>query len=308
MNGARNNTATATTATADPPAYVGRFAPTPSGDLHLGSLYTAAASYLDARAHGGRWLLRVEDLDRAREVPGSAARILHTLERFGFEWDGEVVRQIDRTEHYSRVLERLNDRGLTFECSCSRLQLEDEIRYPGTCRARPATPGVATATRLRVEPGLMVFSDRIQGTYRQDVAAAAGDLILKRRDGVFAYLLAVVIDDAWQGVTHIMRGADLLDNTPRQMYLQQALGIDHPSYAHVPVLTEPDDTKLAKSKRSVMLDARSELPQLLSVFSLLGLAPPTSLAGATLAEAWSWAIARWSIHRVPRRLHVRVSM
>jgi glutamyl-Q tRNA(Asp) synthetase len=274
----------------------------------LGSLYAAAAGYLDARAHRGRWLLRMEDLDRAREVPGSAARILRTLERFGFEWDGESVRQIDGTERYTSALESLKVRGLTFECSCSRSHLKDESRYPGTCRERSAAPSGPTATRLRVEPGLMVFSDRIQGTYRQDVAAAAGDLILKRRDGVFAYLLAVVVDDAWQGVTHILRGADLLDHTPCQIYLQRSLGVFQPSYAHVPVLTENDDSKLAKSKRSVKLDEYCVLPQLLTVFSLLGLAPPPSLADATTAEAWGWAIARWRIDRVPKRLNVRVSV
>jgi len=308
VNAAKSNTATATTATAEPAAYVGRFAPTPSGDLHLGSLYTAAASYLDARAHGGRWLVRIEDLDRPREVEGSAARILHTLERFGFEWDGEVVRQSDRMEHYLGALHSLATRGLTYECSCSRRQLEDESRYPGTCRARPSATGTPTATRLRVDPGLIVFADRIQGTFRQDVAAAAGDIILKRRDAVIAYLLAVVLDDAAQGVTHTVRGADLLDNTPRQIYLQRLLGIAQPSYAHVPVLTEPDDTKLAKSKRSVKLDEHSVMPQLLAVFSLLGLSPPDSLAAASTADAWAWAISRWGIQRVPKRLNVRVAV
>src|SRR5450755_374637 len=156
---AKSNTATATTDTASIAAYVGRFAPTPSGDLHLGSLYAAAASFLDARAHGGRWLLRIEDLDRPREAAGSAAGILHTLEAFGFEWDGEIVRQRDCTGRYEEALRSLEARGLTFECSCSRLQLEDETRYPGTCRAHPADRGVATATRLRVEPGTILFSD-----------------------------------------------------------------------------------------------------------------------------------------------------
>jgi glutamyl-Q tRNA(Asp) synthetase len=306
-NAGKSSTATATTATADTDRYVGRFAPTPSGDLHLGSLYTAAASFLDARAHGGRWLLRIEDLDRPREIPGSAAGILRTLEAFGFEWDGEPARQRDRIEHYSAAMQSLEARGLTFECSCSRLQLEDEIRYPGTCRTSPAASAMATATRLRVEPGYIQFSDRILGHYRQDVAAAVGDVILRRRDNVFAYLLSVVVDDAAQGVTHVVRGADLLDNTPRQIYLQRSLGLPLPVYAHVPVLTEPDDSKLAKSRRSVQLPADSLLPQLLRVFSLLGLAPPDSLASAGLAHAWRWAIERWDISRVPKRLTLRAT-
>ncbi len=285
---------------------MGRFAPTPSGDLHLGSLYSAAASYLDARANHGRWLVRLEDIDRPREIAGAAASILRTLHAFGFEWDGEVIRQRDRLERYFEALQILQSRQLTFECSCSRLQLEEESRYPGTCRVRPSIMGVSTATRLRIEPGKVIFSDRIQGIYRQDIAAAVGDVIVKRRDQIFAYLLAVVVDDAAQGVTHIVRGADLLDNTPRQIYLQKALGLPQPDYAHVPVLTEPDDTKLAKSRRSVRLGNDSPLPQLLAVFSMLGLDPPHSLATARLAEAWRWAIARFDIQRVPKRLNVRV--
>jgi glutamyl-Q tRNA(Asp) synthetase len=273
----------------------------------MGSLYTAAASFLDARAHRGRWVLRIEDLDRPREMPGSADRILHTLREFGFEWDGEILRQRDRFAHYEAALHNLQARGLTFECSCSRLQLEDESRYPGTCRVRPSVTGVPTATRLKVEPGHIVFSDRIQGTYRQDVAAAVGDTILKRRDRVFAYLLAVLVDDAAQGVTHVVRGADLLDNTPRQILLQRLLGLPQPTYAHVPVLTEPDGTKLAKSRRSVRLEISEALPQLLAVFSMLGLSPPDSLASATIADAWAWGVGHWSINRVPKRLNVRVT-
>jgi len=275
--------------------------------LHLGSLYTAVASFLDARAHGGRWLLRIEDLDRPREVPGSADGILRTLEAFGFEWDGEIVCQRDRTRLYVDALQTLEARSLTFQCSCSRLQLEDETRYPGTCRVRPAASSVPTATRLRVDQGSILFRDRIQGSYRQDLAAAVGDVILKRRDQIFAYLLAVVVDDGAQGVSHVVRGADLLDNTPRQIYLQGLLGLPLPAYAHVPVLTEPDDTKLAKSRRSVRADADAALPQLLAVFSMLGLAPPDPLAGGSLNDAWAWAIGQWNVEKVPKRLNMRVN-
>ena len=168
-------------------------------------------------------------------------------------------------------LDGLRTRGLTFECSCSRHSLAEDDRYPGSCREGPLIPGAATATRLRVDPGYVQFSDRIQGTYRQDVAAAVGDVILKRRDQLFAYVLAVVIDDAAAGVTHVVRGADLLDNTPRQIYLQRLLGLPTPAYAHVPVLVEAGGGKLAKSARSVRVDGGSALPQLLRVFELLGL-------------------------------------
>ncbi|MDP8984608.1 MAG: tRNA glutamyl-Q(34) synthetase GluQRS, partial [Pseudomonadota bacterium] len=229
--------------------YVGRFAPSPSGELHLGSLYTAAASYLDARAAGGRWLVRIEDLDIPRVIPGCADGILRTLGAFGFEWDGEVVRQSERLERYAAALGSLRARGLTFECSCSRSELAEEDRYRGHCRERPLAADRPTATRLRVDEGVVLFTDRIQGRFRQDVAAAVGDIVLRRRDRLFAYVLAVVVDDAAQGITHVVRGADLLDNTPRQMYLQRLLALEHPSYAHVPVLTEPDGKKLAKSAR-----------------------------------------------------------
>ena len=265
------------------------------------------ASYLDARAHGGRWLLRIEDIDRPRESPGSAAGILRTLELFGFEWDGPVVRQYDRRERYEEALQHLSTQNRTFACSCSRAQLEDELRYAGTCRGRPVAAGTHTAIRLRVDPGPVFFTDRIQGTYRQDVAAAVGDIILKRRDHIHAYVLAVTVDDAAQAVTHIVRGADLLDNTPRQIYLQRLLGSPTPSYAHVPVLTEADGAKLAKSQRSMRLAEDSPLPQLLFIFSLLGLAPAPSLGVTTISAAWRWAIAQWHVDKVPKRLEMRVS-
>jgi len=270
----------------------------------LGSLYTAVASYLDARASGGRWLLRIEDVDRPREVAGSASHIVSTLQAFGFEWDGEILRQADRTAHYAAAVDGLCARGLTFECSCSRLQLAEEERYPGSCREGALIGGVPTATRLRVEPGYVQFEDRVQGLYRQDVAAAVGDVILKRRDQLFAYLLAVVVDDAAQGVTHVVRGADLLDNTPRQIYLQRLLGLSPPAYAHVPVLVETAGGKLAKSERSVRLDRGVALPQLMRVFELLGLAPPPGLAAGSIGAAWAWAMERWDVRRVARRLTV----
>jgi glutamyl-Q tRNA(Asp) synthetase len=246
-------------------------------------------------------------LDRPREVPGSAAEILRALEKFGFEWDASPVRQSDRQHLYEDALHRLQAGQLTFQCSCSRLQLEDEDRYPGTCRARSLAAGTPCSTRLRIEAGTVSFNDRIQGRFRQDVSAAVGDIILRRRDSIFAYVLAVVVDDAAQGVTHVVRGADLLDNTPRQIYLQRALGMERPSYAHVPVLMERDGGKLAKSRRSMRLGADSPAAHLLPVFSQLGLAPPESLQSAALAEIWSWAIGRWDIGNVPKCLSLRAT-
>jgi glutamyl-Q tRNA(Asp) synthetase len=244
----------------------------------------------------------MEDLDTPRVVPGAADGILATLEAFGFEWDGAVVYQSARPGHYAAALDSLGDRGLTFECSCTRSQLADEARYPGTCRRGPRVPGSATATRLRVDPGRIEFTDRIQGRFRQDVAAAVGDLALRRRDGLYAYVLAVIVDDADQGITHVVRGADLLDNTPRQIHLQRLLGLPTPDYAHLPLLIEPDGRKLAKSARSVAADPRSAAPTLCTVFELLNLGPPAELARGTLDEAWRWARANWRMESVPHRI------
>ncbi len=280
---------------------MGRFAPSPTGELHLGSLYTAAASFLDARSHGGRWLVRMEDVDRSREVPGAAAGILRTLEAFGFEWDGEVLRQSDRSDHYAAAIETLRARGLTFECSCSRQDLAGQERYPGHCRGGPRNTSVATATRLKIEPQTITFDDRIQGSCTQDVASVMGDAILRRRDGFFAYLLAVVVDDAAQGVTHVVRGADLLADTARQIYLQRSLALPTPRYAHVPVLVESDGSKLAKSTRSVPARESGPQNQLLKVLQLLELEPPITLQGAPLGEIWDWAHAHWTPNRLRER-------
>ena len=270
-------------------------------------LYTAAASYLDARANGGHWLVRLEDLDRPRVVPGSAAQILRTLEQFGFAWDGEVLHQNDRLAFYEAALESLKSRGSIFECSCSRSELAEEDRYPGTCRSGPRRES-ATALRLRVDSSVIQFSDRVQGIFRQNVADAVGDFVLRRRDELIAYVLAVVVDDADQNITHVVRGADLLDNTPRQIYLQQQLGHTSPTYAHVPLLLEPDGRKLAKSARSVRLDTQSPQRQLLAVFALLGLPSGSPSQQAPLDELWQWAIENWNPVRIPRQLSCKLPL
>ena len=282
------------------PPYIGRFAPTPSGYLHFGSLVAALASYLDARAVGGRWLVRMEDLDPPREVPGAQAAILQTLEAYGFEWDAEVVCQSQRTDAYAEVLQRWLEQGLAYACTCSRKQLEGSNGlYPGTCREQHHSLSDA-AIRLRVPALRYGFEDRVQGTFAQDLARDVGDFVIRRRDGLHAYQLAVVLDDAWQGITDVVRGADLLDSTPRQLYLQELLGLPQPRYLHVPLLTQPDGHKLGKTYRSPALPAEQASALLLRALRALGQDSDAHLAQARPAEVLAWATTRWDASRIPR--------
>ncbi|SFP80309.1 tRNA glutamyl-Q(34) synthetase GluQRS [Pseudomonas borbori] len=282
------------------PAYIGRFAPTPSGYLHFGSLVAALASYLDARAVGGRWLLRMEDLDPPREAPGAQDAIISTLASYGLEWDGQLVRQSDRHAEYAALVKRLLQQGLAYACTCSRKQLEGyQGIYPGTCRdAGHATRNAAI--RLRVPDLSYGFIDRVQGEYRQHLGREVGDFVIRRRDGLYAYQLAVVLDDAWQGVTDVVRGADLLDSTPRQLYLQELLGFAQPRYLHVPLIIQPDGHKLGKSYRSPPLPADRAAPLLVRALHALGQAVPAELAAARPKELLSWAVSHWDVGRIPR--------
>lgn len=289
-----------TTITASP--YIGRFAPTPSGHLHFGSLVAALASYLDARSVGGRWLMRMEDLDPPREEPGAQAAILKALESYGFEWDGEMVRQSDRHDAYAEVLNRLFNQGLAYACTCSRKQLEPYHGiYPGFCRnAGHGTEDAAI--RLRVPELEYHFIDRVQGEFRQHLGRDVGDFVIRRRDGLYAYQLAVVLDDAWQGITDIVRGADLLDSTPRQLYLQELLGLPQPRYLHIPLITQPDGNKLGKSYRSPPLTEDQATPLLLRALRALGQSPGAELEYATPREVLNWGIAHWDARSIPRTL------
>ena len=284
------------------PAYIGRFAPTPSGYLHFGSLVAALASYLDARAVGGRWLLRMEDLDPPREMPGAQDAILRSLETYGFEWDGPLVRQSQRHDAYAEVLQRWLSQGLAYACTCSRKQLEHHQGvYPGFCRnAGHGTENAAI--RLRVPELEYHFIDRVQGEFRQHLGREVGDFIIRRRDGLYAYQLAVVIDDAWQGVNAVVRGADLLDSTPRQLYLQELLGVAAPSYLHVPLLTQPDGHKLGKSYRSPPLPAEQARPLLLRALRALGQDAPEALLELPPNAILAWASQHWQVDRIPRTL------
>jgi glutamyl-Q tRNA(Asp) synthetase len=259
--------------------------------LHLGSLTAAVGSFLAARSRGDRWLVRMEDLDTSRVVPGCAPQMLGTLEAFGLNWDGAVEYQSQRTAYYEEALERLSARGLTFQCSCSRAERVAEGGYPGTCRQGARRPG-PTATRFRVDDVTISFEDDLQGSCHFALRER-GDVIVRRRDGAFAYQLAVVVDDALQGVTDVVRGADLLDSTPWQIALQHSLGLLTPRYAHLPLVTEPDGRKLAKSRRSVGLDPRHPGAPLVSALALLGQHPPMELSGQSPENILAWAIPRW---------------
>lgn len=282
------------------PPYIGRFAPTPSGYLHFGSLVAALASWLDARAAGGRWLVRMEDLDPPREVAGAQAAILQTLDSYGLHWDGEVVYQSLRHDAYQQVIDRLLAQGLAYACTCSRKQLEPyQGIYPGTCRNAGHTTEDA-AIRVRVPELLYRFEDRVQGAYSQHLGRESGDFVIRRRDGLYAYQLAVVLDDAWQGVTDIVRGADLLDSTPRNLYLQELLGLPQPRYLHVPLIIQPDGNKLGKSYRSPPLDPDQAAPLLVRALRALGQAPEADLADGSVQDVLGWGVAHWNSDAIPR--------
>jgi glutamyl-Q tRNA(Asp) synthetase len=291
------------------PIYIGRFAPSPTGPLHLGSLVAALGSFLDARRAGGRWLLRIEDLDTARVIPGCSDEMLRTLEAFGLYWDGAVEYQSRRIPQYVQSLETLRAAGLTFQCSCSRRELGHRESpaeasegtpgggYPGTCRSGPTRSCGATTTRFRIDDGVVSFLDRIQG-WCQFNLPTLGDPVIVRRDGAFAYQLAVVVDDASQGVSDIVRGADLLQSTPWQIRLQQALRLPTPHYAHLPLVVEPTGGKLSKSRRALAIEPARAASQLFEALNLLQQHPPAQLECAPPATLLAWAITHWNLDTV----------
>lgn len=292
----------------NPASYVGRFAPSPTGPLHFGSLVAAVASFLDARAAGGRWLLRMEDLDRPRCEPGAADTILRQLETYGLHWDGTVLYQSQRDDAYAAALDALKARGEVYPCACTRSQLaqvprnhEGEILYPGTCRNGLPAGAIARAWRVRVPDVSIRFHDRIHGDLEQNLTRDVGDFIVKRADGLFAYQLAVVVDDAFQNITHVVRGADLLWNTPRQIYLQGLLGLPTPVYAHVPLITNAAGQKLSKQTLAPALPDTGQGGVLAQALAVLGHPPPPELNDASPAHLLTWASAHWQIENVPLR-------
>src|SRR6266705_4737127 len=289
-------------------SYRGRFAPSPTGPLHFGSLVAAVGSRLDAGTRGGKWFVRMEDLDPPREAPGAARAILRTLEAYGFEWDGKVVFQSRRGAAYSEALARLEREQAVFRCACTRREISDsalslagEPIYPGTCRGGLAPGRAARAVRVRVDNGVIAFDDALQGKIEQNLAREVGDFVVRRADGLFAYQLSVVVDDFEQGITDVVRGADLLASTPRQIHLQHLLGCATPRYLHLPVAINRNGEKLSKQTLAEPLVITHAAAQLLRALRFLGHEPPAELLAAGTADIWNWVLRNWRTDNIPRR-------
>lgn len=274
--------------------YIGRFAPSPTGPLHFGSLLAAVGSYCDAKAAGGQWLLRMEDIDPPRAMPGAADIILRQLEAYGFEWEGKVLYQSTRTDAYEAALLQLQHQGDVFWCRCSRAELArlGSTIYPGTCRAQ-ASPLDDAALRLRVPEGCIAFHDLVFGPQQENLRETVGDFVLRRRDGLFSYQLAVVVDDAAQGVTRVVRGADLLDNTARQILLQRRLGLPTPEYLHLPLAVHADGSKLSKQTYAAALPLPPEPMLLWQALRHLQQDVPDALPQWSCREILDRGVAHW---------------
>lgn len=285
----------------------GRFAPSPSGPLHFGSLVAAVGSYLHARAHGAQWLVRIEDLDPPREVAGAADDILRTLDAHALHWDGEVVYQSRRHERYAGVLDAMIRAGDVYPCGCTRREIADCAlhgidgpRYPGTCREGLPAGRNPRSWRVRALDVTLTFDDEHYGTLRQNVATEVGDFVLKRADGLYAYQLAVVVDDADQGITEVVRGADLLDSTARQIMLQRLLGLPTPAHMHLPIAVDAAGEKLSKQTRAARADPLRASRNLIAALRFLGQNAPPSSSDETPATILAWAAAHWNPSTIPR--------
>lgn len=277
---------------------IGRFAPSPTGSLHFGSLVSAVGSFLQAKCPGGRWLLRIEDIDPPREVVGSSDEIIGDLRRLGMLADEPVLYQSSRASAYQTAVDLLLEKGLAYPCACSRKDLPSSGIYPGTCRNGIPNGKVSRAVRFRLDASVCVFDDTLQGLISESTASACGDFVIHRADGLYAYQLAVVIDDHFQGVTQIVRGADLLDSTCRQIFLQKALGIVTPEYMHLPVATSTDGKKLSKRKQADPVNHQDPGFAVRQALCFLGQSPPPELS---LDALWLWALEHWNNSLIPRQ-------
>ena len=289
-------------------AYVGRFAPSPTGPLHFGSLIAAVASYLDAKSHHGRWILRIDDVDSVRVVPGAADNIVSVLAAYNFQWDGSVVFQSHCLDLYQEALCELSRQGVIYPCSCSRRDLIPfKGIYPGYCRQGPLRANRNYSLRVKTDHRSYGFCDAIQGHFSQNLNAEVGDFVVRRADHIYAYQLAVVVDDAEQNITHIVRGSDLLDSTPRQIYLRQLLGLPEVVYMHLPVITNSDGYKLSKQTGADALSIKKPNLQLAKALAFLGHAPPQELMESSLETLWQWAELHWRRSLVPAVREIRAS-
>ena len=291
--------------TREPVNTVGRFAPSPTGPLHFGSLVAAVASYLQARTNNGRWLLRIEDIDPPREQIGATELILAALDRYGFEWDSETIFQSQSLEHHEHAVATLIERGLAYPCCCSRKDLADApkgplgVIYPGNCRDDCASDD--TAIRVRTDASEIAFEDGLQGRVAQHLESESGDFVIRRRDALIAYHLAVVVDDERQGITDIVRGIDLMDSTPRQIWLQRLLGYRTPNYVHIPVITHADGDKLSKLTGAPGLPMDKVEETLVCALLALQQEPPLELAEMSLQDIWIWAGENWQMEKLSGR-------
>ncbi len=289
-----------------PSIYRGRFAPTPSGPLHFGSLVTAVGSYLDAKHNNGTWFVRIDNLDPLREKVGATDSILRTLDAYGFQWDEKVIYQSNRSEAYQAAINTLDEMDIIYYCNCSRKQLNARCKqgeygaiYDGKCYNRNLFVNSSYSKRLKVS-GRVSFKDRLQGVVSQDLSAEVGDFVLKRKDELYTYHLAVVVDDFDLGATHVIRGGDLLALTPQQIYIQRKLGIKQPIYAHLPLALQQDGRKLSKSAMANAVDYNQPVPTLWKALSFLGQRPPTELKYQSLDELWNWAKSNWLLCELPK--------
>ncbi|HSR63228.1 MAG TPA: tRNA glutamyl-Q(34) synthetase GluQRS [Gammaproteobacteria bacterium] len=282
--------------------YVGRFAPAPSGPLHFGSIVAALGSYLQAKSQHGEWLVRIEDSDRFRVVEGATELILNTLEQLGLTWDGEVVIQSQREDRYREELARLQSTGLVYPCTCTRRETRGKP-YPGTCRNGPSHNRTNSSLRIRTDDTRIEFEDTVTGKYIQSLEDEVGDFIIRRADGMTAYHLAVIIDDTDQGVTEVVRGADLIDSTPRQIYLQRMLEYSVPGYLHLPVAIDDTGRKISKQNNAPGIDVAQGARVLTNALAFLGQKPDPQLADAAVSDVIRWGLDHWDVSIIPAGEH-----
>jgi glutamyl-Q tRNA(Asp) synthetase len=296
------------------PVYRGRFAPSPTGPLHFGSLIAAVGSFLQARAQQGEWWVRIENIDPPREATGAIDAILHSLEAHGLTWDGEVQYQFHRQERFAAALDVIQQIGRLYVCNCSRQQIANAtgqssgpLIYPGTCRQKKPFRHGPYAKRVNTQNIVIQFEDTIQGKQYVDLEKESGDFVLQRSDGLYSYQLAVALDDVEQSMTEVVRGSDLLDSTPRQIFIQQLLGLSPPRYTHLPVAVDAaTGQKLSKQTRAPALINSQATQNLWQVLEFLGQQPPPELRQASVDELWSWAIPNWQLNAVPRCAAIKI--